>query len=225
MIDEFVKLIPAHLHARSGRVFYSGVEAFEGAPRPLYLLGLNPGGCPEWLAKDTIGCYAQWSRRSAPRNWSAYRDQGGWGNRPAGASPMQKRVQHMLGRLGLDPGAVPSSNVVFARSKREKYLGDEFERLAADCWPFHQAVIEKLGVRVIACLGGSADWYVRERLGANTWVETFVEKNKRKWKSWTHRNRSGLAVVRLSHPSIADWCNPLTDPTELVERALERTPR
>lgn len=219
MIEAFAKLIPAHLYDRSGKVFYSGSEAFERRS-PLYVLGLNPGGCPERQAEETVGRHVGWLRDSAPRNWSAYRDER-WG-RPEGEAPMQKRVRHMFARLGRDPATVPSSNVVFVRSRRANHLGKgEFERVAADCWPFHQAVVETLGVRVVACLGTMAGSWLRKQLAAERETDRLVEKNNRRWTSRTYRSGSGLAVVVLTHPGVADWRKPRTDPTELIERALE----
>ena len=44
-IEELAKLIPTNIHGCSGKVFYSGRLAFS-QPSTLYMLGLNPGGCP-----------------------------------------------------------------------------------------------------------------------------------------------------------------------------------
>ena len=98
-------------------------------------------------------------------------------------------------------------------------MGD-LESVARQCWPFHQAVIEMLGVRVIVCLGGNAGHHVRQRLDAHELVDEFVEDNRRLWKSRVHTNTQGLTVVTLTHPSQADWTVPATDPTRLVERSL-----
>jgi uracil-DNA glycosylase len=79
---------------------------------------------------------------------------------------MQPRMLHMLASLGLDPRAVPASNVVFVRSSTEAMLQGEKESLLRACWPVHQAVIDALGVRVVLCFGGIAGRWVREELGA-----------------------------------------------------------
>ena len=94
--------------------------------------------------------------------------------------------------------------------------------MARQCWPFHEAVIETLGVRVIVCLGRHAGYLVRERLDAHEAVDEFVEDNRRRWKSRVHTNARGLAVVTLAHPSQVDWTVSATDPTKLVERSLRR---
>ena len=199
-------------------MFFSGRSAFE-SPSELYLLGLNPAGGidrPFTVAmniKDVLHHHSD--------NWSAYRDERWRGAKP-GNSPMQRRVLYLLRRIGRDPGEVPASEVVFLRSTDWTKLGD-FESWARACWPFHQAVIDRLGVRVIACLGRKAGYWVRNRLNAHEKVDEFVEDNRRFWKSRVHTNRDGLTVVTLTHPSQAAWTVPATDPTDLVERALSQT--
>lgn len=218
--DRLLALVPSDLLERSGRVFYSGRAAFT-QPAPLYLLGLNPGGNPIEQATETIGsCIANASSR--PAEWSAYVDDT-WRGRTPGSRPLQRRVQHLLRQVGLDPRSVPAANVVFVRSRRESDLEAEKARLLQACWPVHHALIAAMGVRVIACLGGTAGRWVRERLGAGDLIDSFTESNDRHWKSQTHVTHEGLKVVTLTHPSIADWCSPATDPTVLVARALGRT--
>ena len=136
---------------------------------------------------------------------------------------MQPRVRHMLEQVGLDPRRVPASNVVFARSSRKSSFDGDMAAHAEDTWPFHQAVIEKLGARVILCLGSVSGEFVRRKLGAHAFVDSFVEANKRGWTSTLHRNPAGLHVLTATHPSIANWLNPLTDPTPLLRRALSES--
>jgi hypothetical protein len=218
--DDLLKLVPPDLMERSGRVFYSGRAAFT-RPAPLYLLGLNPGGDPIQQAMETIGSCVEQSA-SRPFEWSAYVDEA-WRGRAPGSKPLQRRVQHLLRQAGLDPHRVPAANVVFVRSRRESELAAEKAHLLDACWPVHAALISTLGVKVIACLGGTAGRWVGERLGALELVDTFTEANDRRWTSHTHANGDGLKVVTLTHPSIADWCAPATDPTALVTRALGQT--
>ena len=217
MIDDFVKLIPESLLDRSRSVFFSGRGAFE-SPSDLYILGLNPAGGIKW--PFTVSRNINDVLCHHPDNWSAYRDEP-WRGARRGNSPMQRRVLHLLKRVGRDPGEVPASEVVFLRSTDWTKLGD-FGSLARECWPFHQAVIERLGVRVIACLGGKAGYWVRNRSNAHEKVDEFVEDNRRLWKSRVHTNGDGLTVVTLTHPSQAAWTVPATDPTGLVERALNQ---
>ena len=220
MHDELLACVPAKLHDRSGGVFYSGRSAFRGHA-PLYLLGLNPGGDPVAQASETIGRSIMAAKAREVDSWSAYVDES-WRGRPAGTATLQPRVIHLLHSVGLDPRAVPASNVVFVRSKREASLAAEKAGLLSDCWPTHQAVIERLGVGVVACMGGTAGNWTREMLGANELVDSWTEDNGRRWTSCTHRGPAGVQVVTLTHPSIAAWNTAAADPSGLVNRALLR---
>ncbi len=226
MIEDLAKLLPKMLLNKSGRVFYSGRTAFD-TPSNLYIVGLNPGGRPRELKDNTVLSHTEWILNDASDNWSAYRDES-WGGRrpgelrPPGTAPMQVRMRHLFRKMQVDPGDVPASNVVFVRSERKATLEGDFSTLASQCWAFHAAVIENLNVRVIVCLGGDAGQVVLDRVGTANLVDEFVEKNQRRWTSRTYRNRNGLMVAVLTHPSIANWAVPETDPTELVLRALRR---
>lgn len=220
MLKHFRKYIPPELKKESGKVFYSGRAAFSG-PRPLYLLGLNPGGDPQSPAEETIeGHTRKVFNPKNPGNWSAYRDES-WDGWPPGHKDMQPRILHLLRRLHLDPGEVPASNLIFVRSRRAKDLGGEMKQLAEQCWPFHQAVIDQLGPRVILCLGKETAEFVQRKTGATKHVETFVENNERGWKNSCFTNDDGLKVIRVTHPSRVAWTTPATDPSDLVKRALE----
>ncbi len=218
MIEDFAKLIPKALLNRSGSVFYSGRRAF-GSPSKLYILGVNPGGDPERQAEETASWHTNKVLRIEPERWSAYRDESWEGSLP-GTRPMQRGVIHLLRCLRIDPGEVPASNIVFLRSGREDRLEGNLQQLARECWPFHQSVIEKLGTSVILGFGRSAGNWVCNRLNARTQVGEFVEDNRRQWRSRVFRNGDGFMVVVATHPSIADWTAPATDPTELVQTAL-----
>jgi len=220
MIDKFEALIPQSLLKRSGSVFYSGRTAFS-TPSPLYILGLNPGGSPERQATETLACHTNKVLKKEAAAWSAYRDES-WRGKPPGTAKLQRRVLYLLRQLNLEPQNVPASNVVFVRSARGKDIKDCFRELAELCWPFHQAVIEGLGVRVVLCLGQDSGSWVREQLNANNPVDQFVEENNRRWTSTSYKNKNsnGIAVVVATHPSIADWTTPATDPSLLVQRML-----
>ena len=88
------------------------------------------------------------------------------------------------------------------------------------CWGFHEAVIQRLGVRMILCLGVSTGDAVRRRTGADQLVAQFQETNLRGWTSSVHFNGSGLSVASLTHPSIADWTSEPCDPSEMLQRHL-----
>ena len=216
-VEDFAKLVPEQYLHRSGAVFYSGRLAFS-RPSDLYLLALNPAGDPE--GPHTIRRNIDSVVNRHPDNWSAYRDERWSGKRP-GRDRRQRRVLHLFDRIARDPGEVPTSETVFLRATDWRKLGDLAD-LAQDCWTFHRAVIETLGVRVIVCQGKHAGRVARQRLDAHQRVDEFTEDNRRRWKSRTHTNSRGLAVVTLTHPSQADWTVQASDPTGLVEQALNR---
>jgi hypothetical protein len=48
----------------------------------------------------------------------------------------------------------------------------------------------------------------------------FIEQNARRWRNSAYTSDNGITVVIATHPSIADWTNPATDPSQLVARSL-----
>lgn len=217
MIEDLAKLIPQDLLVKSGSVFCSGRNAFR-ATAPLYILGLNPGGDPEAQQEETIAAHTR-AVLAYPDDWCAYRDEA-WRNDAPGTSGMQPRVLHLLARLSLRPGDVPSSNVVFLRTRDERSLGTGFRQLAEACWPFHEAAIARLKPRVILCFGRTAGDYVRSRMRANHPDGEFVEANNRRWRSRAFRNDAGIVVVAATHPSRANWVSPDSDPSHLIQAVL-----
>jgi len=160
--------------------------------------------------------------KKAPERWSAYCDES-WTGRPTGKAALQRRVQHLLSRLGLNPRLVPASNLVFSRSRRLEKLDGDYSQLADLCWPFHDAVIENLSPKGIICFGADASKHVMRRVGAAKWLGKFQETYpNRSWTSRVWQNpSSGLLVFELSHPSSADWTSPSADPSPMVKAALE----
>ena len=220
MIEKFVDLIPKSVLSKSGKAFYSGRAAFN-TPSQLYILGLNPGGNPEDLASETIESHTKQILEREDPGWSAYSDEA-WGNAPPGALGLQPRVLHLLRQLNLNPRLTPSSNVIFVRSSREAALVGNFNELAEMTWPFHQAVIDRLGIRVILCFGKTAGKWVTQKVGAHRVVGEFVEMNLRRWRSIAYSNDKGIFVIVATHPSIADWTAPTTDPTSLARQVMRQ---
>ena len=217
-IRSAVDNLPDRIFQRSVSIFYSGKEAF-AADAPLYVLGLNPGGTPSALPTATVAAYLKrFKDRDQP--WCEYADES-WEGAASGTWGMQPRVLHMFGQLGLDPRTVPASNVVFVNTRNERDLAQEKDELLDLCWPVHAAVINSLKVSTIVCFGGTAGLWARTKLGASEMIDSFTEENSRGWTSRTHRNPDGIQVLTVTHPSRADWRNPLADPTPLVRRALE----
>ena len=221
-IEAALDAIPASLLPRSGSVFYTGRAAFS-APSRVYVLGLNPGGDPVAQAAETIAAH-RLKFREGTAWWSEYADES-WRGAAPGTWGMQPRVLHMLASLGLDPRAVPASNVVFVRSSTEATLQAEKADLLEACWPVHRAVIDALGVQAVLCFGGTAGRWVREELAAWERVDGYQETNSRRWSSEAHRAGDGRMVLTLTHPGRANWCNPQCDPTPLVLRALAESER
>jgi len=220
--EEFLSLVPADLRSLSGEVFYSGRSAF-ATKAPLYILGLNPGGDPSRQAAETVGMSVEAARSRSVDTWSSYADES-WNGRPLGAAKMQLRVRHLMTGLGLDIRETPASNVVFARTARESHLKVDKAALLRSCWPVHEAVIDRLRVGVVVCLGRTAGAWVRSMVGADVLVDRWSETNRRRWMSRTHASADGLQVVTLTHPSVADWTSSDADPTALVASALARAP-
>lgn len=219
MLELLSGLLPATLLTRSGAVFNTGRSSFE-SPSKLYLLGLNPGGDPATHEHETVGSQMA-SVLAKPGHWSAFRDDS-WDGYPPGANGMQPHVVHLLQQLGHEAHAVPTSNLIFERTRSEEDLKSRRRELAEACWPVHEEIIDCLGVKVILCFGSFTGRWVRKRVGAHRLVDSFVEKNKRRWKSTAHANSDGLIVVTASHPARAHWRFEATDPSPLVKAMLER---
>ena len=220
MIEQFVKLIPEDLKEISGSVFYSGRNAFEGGKK-LYILGLNPGGSPDEQSDETINWHTNLVLNGKPANWSEYCDEQ-WQKKHAGTYGLQPRVIHLLKNIGLDPRLTPSSNICFVRSRREKNISNQINQIIEKCWPFHEAVINRLKIKIILCFGSTSGNTVRKKLNAVKLIDEFIENNNRKWKTRVYQNYSGMIVIIAPHPSIADWTNEKTDPSKIVKKYLEQ---
>ena len=217
-LEYFAKMVPENLLEESGEVFYSGRSAFSGAS-DVYLLGYNPGSdsADSRLNKvrDNI---AKACRREDKRfslyyqTWEEGRDQ-----------KMQRGIKSLFSNTGLDPGETPASNCVFVRSKTIDGM-DRRERreLEEACWRFHKAVISRLGVKLILCMGDEAFRAVGTRMGTSSQIGEFVEHNRRRWTSRAFEARNGMVVIKLTHPSRAAWHIRSTDPSPLVRKMLAR---
>ena len=216
LLAELASAIPKDLLDCSGKVYYSGRNAFR-AGAPIYILGANPGGAPASNPNETVRSHSTWVTECAPVSWSAYRDES-WEGKPPGTFRMQPRILHLLSSLGLDAGDIPASNLAFVRSRRLATLESDFQELAEACWPFHAYVLEQVRPRLVLCLGGEAGDFVRAKLHATQLMDSFIEANNRRWQSSIYETAQGPKVAVLTHPSIANWRSPATDPTPLVQR-------
>jgi hypothetical protein len=222
LVNEILGLVPPGLRDLPGGPLYSGRDAWRGT-KQMYLMGINPGGSPE--SGPTVAEQAASILRAAP-TYSVYLHEE-WMTatgklRAAGTAPLQKRVLHLFRQLDLEPGTVPASNMVFVRSRREHHIEAGQMRSWADvCWPFHAAMIERLGVRVVVCMGKNVAGFVRAKVGSHTEVDSFSEGygSTRPRVSRTFTGGS-VIVVQAAHPTFANWCNPLADISPLVQSAL-----
>ena len=221
MIEDFVIHIPASMRSLSGAVFYSGREAFNHASS-LYVLGLNPGGKPEDYADATVERHTKKVIDSARSNWSEYRDEHWGGQKGPGEYGIQPSLRHLFDVVDLDPGTVPASNIVFARSGEVSEYRRDFDCDAELCWPFHKEVIDRLNVEVVVLFGSSkARAFTGKFLKASRIVKSWTDGNKQSWKSIWYQRADGLDVVVLAHPSRGhQWTKHATDPTWLVREAL-----
>lgn len=218
-MENFAERIPRSLLPRSGKVFYSGRTAFSFRSA-LYVLGVNPGGAPAAHDTETVGSHTNDVLKTYAADWSAYRDES-WQGAAPGTYGMAPRVLHLFAVLGVSPGYVPCSNLVFARSNREGDLKNEMPALVDLCWPFHAYAIATLQPKVVLCFGKTAGKHVCQKLAANRLTGEFIEKNNRRWRSQAFTNAGGITVVVATHPSIADWTVPNTDPSQLVLQAMK----
>ena len=219
MIEKLASHIPTQLANVSGRVFYSGRDAFQ-PDRTVYLLGYNPGGDPDALVADTVQRHTKTVLEDHPSNWSAYRDESwtsGQSWRPPGTATFQPIILQLIRSLDLDPGMVPSSKLVFARSARAAHLSSQTD-LERPCWPFHLKAIAMIQPRFIICFGLNTGNIVCRLLGANRQIDRFEEPNNRRWTSDARIAADGLIVLTLTHPSQAKWTTTATDPRPMVVR-------
>lgn len=159
LVNEIRVLLKPILCA-SGAVFYSGRKTLEGK-NDFYLMGLNPGGDPDSMKKETIEkSLADWQEEKA--DWSAYRHQY-WGRKEVyleeekGNFSHQKGVRAFCNKcLGPDVTEVPSANAIFRRTKKGKDLPKDTE-LDRICWQVHRLLFSKVQPKYIICLGHGPD--------------------------------------------------------------------
>ena len=220
--DRFAELVPSKLLGRSGEVFYSGRAAFS-RPSLVYLLGINPGSeqklDPNEPKLRTAEENIEYVRQK-PECFSLHYDKWEEGRRPL----MQQRLHYLFENTDLDPCTTPASNCIFVRSSTASKLQNQ-RGLEESCWPFHKAVIERLGVKLILCLGSRAREIVRRRMGARQQIDEQIEDNNRPWGSRVFRNAAGIVVLGVPHPSVSKWTTPECGPSAIVNRWLREVRR
>jgi hypothetical protein len=163
-LNETVRCLPPSVRELPGTALYSGRDAWQ-APAEIYLLGFNPGGDPttdtltvtEQVVRTLVHEKSDFSKyvneQCSTRSGRLY---------AKGEHPMQVRVRDLFTILGLRLGTVPTSNVIFARSRQAAHLNDPWTWAEA-CWPFHAEVIRILQPWVIPCMGNDAATFVASK--------------------------------------------------------------
>ena len=223
MLEDFIPLIPHSLLNTPGEAVHTGRQAFDGQTG-LYIIGYHPGGSPD--QSDTVGKRLDQVLNHKAADWSAYLDES-WDDLPVGKHRIQRRTVHLCEGLGLSPREVPASHLICQCWEIAGEPAPAVQRQwAADCWPFHQAVIDRLEVKVLVCLGRNASGWVLKKERELTGVEpqqidSFTAKDKAAWPSYAYQSGNRYIVI-LTHPIRASWINPNADPTDLVKRTLAK---
>lgn len=163
---------------QSGAVLYAGASTLR--PGPVYLVGLNPGGSEGPSLRSSIA--------ASRREHNAYLDEewapgGHW--QPKGQATLQRRIQGLCARMGLDTRAVPASNLVFTRSSRlNKHLG--FEEALRLCRPVHEIFVSAVQPRFLMTFGSIDNF---ERAVSITTIESRPADHGN-WKA--HRGTASL---------------------------------
>ena len=181
----------------------------------MYLLGYNPGSDPGGNRPHKVrGTVEEACSRKADRFSLYYQD---WG--PGRRKDMQRSIKHFFLVSGLCPELTPSSNCIFVRSPDVRAIPSaERRHLEEACWPFHEAVIEQLGVRAILCMGGKAYEAVERRFRITGQIDEQPHGTR------AHRaysTTSGLLIFQFVHPSVGHWHCPQYNPAPLARRVLE----
>ena len=223
MLPELAQTIPQSMLNRPGRALYSGRQAFAG-PAPLYIIDYHPGGNPEQFP-ETVAEQIDRLLNREPADWSAHRDES-WEVLSPGR-PQGERLIHLLDQLGLNPGEVPAGLLIFPRwASASQPTAAVKSQWAEECWPFHQAVLDRLGAPVVVCLSSyTSDWVLkkeRQRTGEKPQLLHLPEL-RGAWSLSSHAYQSGdRYILDLAHPSRSDWTSPDLDPTPLLQWALSQ---
>jgi hypothetical protein len=138
-------LADAGLLDRPGAVFYSGAETLK--PGPAYLIGLNPGGGEGATLRQSLGGSRAGHNCYLDECWAP----GGY-VQPKGEATLQRRVRHLARMMGLEPRALPGSNLVFTRSPRVG-VHDGFAADLDLCLPVHRLFLRTISPGLIFTFG------------------------------------------------------------------------
>lgn len=149
-IEELIQHVPENLLYQSWKVFFSGRRAFESPDLPVYILSMNPGESPDDHPDRSIQQNINNVLSVYQADWSAYEKDLPEGQ-TAGMERLRDNMRYLCQQLDVHPARIPTSTLIFARSRNQDGLGSHFEDLAQECWRFHQVVVDALNIRVIVC--------------------------------------------------------------------------
>ena len=219
-MDNNIKEIVAHSTSSlssildlSGHFLYSSSNTLRQGK--IYLMGHNPGGSPSGREDESI-------RRSIEelhqKTSNEYIDDS-WMGRPAGASPLQKRVCWLLENMDFDVRKVCASNLIFARSVDA--ASSNFNELADICWPVHKKILEIVKPKLIIAFGNSGDCpyeYLKDKLGYS--IENTHESGHGNWQCKAVKSDEEITIVGLPHlsryavdrhPHVIDWIKTVSN--------------
>lgn len=204
----------------SGGILLSSEATLESRSRSdIYFLGLNPGGAVDdhehgdgfpsvfqSLALSRLGVSGwdqDWSRQGA-----VY---------APGQAPMQRRFKHIAQRLGLAYGEILATNLVFARSRQFKDLGD-LEQQIERSLPIHRLMLDTVKPKRLWVMGNTDNAGATLRLHSDT-----------EWKSAGYSNWSigrgtvdfcGHTMQFCHTPHLSFWDATAADKQSLIDFAF-----
>lgn len=187
----------------------------------IYFLGLNPGGAAgedysifydkfptvyENLALVRLGACGwdqNWSRRDASYE--------------PGQSPLQRRFKHVAAFLRLSYAEIFATNLVFARSRNFKALGNADDQVEA-CLPIHQMMIEIVQPKRLWVMGNTDSAGSALKLGKDvTWLPA-------KYANWSIGHGTvefcGREMILCHTPHLSFWDATQDDKQELLRFAF-----
>jgi hypothetical protein len=202
-------LTKAGLINESGAVLYAGASTLR--PGPVYLVGLNPGGSEGASLRNSIDASRREHNAYLDEQWAP-----GGHLQPVGQATLQRRIQHLCTRMGLETRKVPASNLVFTRSSRlNKHLG--FEEALKLCRPVHEIFVEAIKPSFLMTFGSIENF---KKAVSITSIESRLA-NHGTWKAHRGTGKLGsheFAFGNIPHMSL--WASDSRE--EVVDWAIKR---
>lgn len=189
-------LIRTDLIDLPGAVLYASEETLN--PRPVYLLGLNPGGAEGATLRDNIAASRRGNNAYLDEVWSP-----GGRVQPRGQSTLQRRVQNLCRTMGVETRDTPASNLALTRSTglatHPGYLG-----AVQLCAPVHEMFMAAIRPRFLMTFGSLAHFASGVKIKE-------VESRDAEHAGWqAHRGRAmafGHEVAFGNVPHLSLWAS------------------